>query len=175
MTGACSRIPVKTAARDLAAHTLAAAVRLAADLALGANTTIVAVGRTAEGEMIFCTTACCLHRLGTVVLVPDVDMLLWSGFPEGARRLNRNDGRTAYVLPGAESWKEVAQLTWPQALYVIGQGRFATVRDCDGMTVVLHETEAEAQVALRRMHPHGTHGKCESRHDLVVLAGPTDG
>lgn len=73
------------------------------------------------------------------------------------------------------TWNEIARPLWPDANYVTGEGRFATVRGCLGITVELHATEAEARLALRDMHP-GSDGWCLQRHALVVLdGGPTDG
>lgn len=57
---------------------------------------------------------------------------------------------------------------FPDARYVTGEGPFATVRGCGGLTVILHRTEAEAQEALSDMHP-GQDGWCLRRHALVVL------
>lgn len=175
MTGACATIPVVTAAHDLAAHTRAAAVRMAADLALDSNRTIVIVGRTAQDTIVFCSTACCLHRMGTFVVVPDVDVLLWVGVPEGSTPMQRNDGRTAYVMPGARTWNEVARITWPEAGHIAGEGQYATVRRCaGGPSVMLHSTHEAARAAMDTIHPEGSWGRCLFRHSLVVLGEPTD-
>jgi hypothetical protein len=64
--------------------------------------------------------------------------------------------------------QELAQAMWPEARYIHGDGRWATVRACGGLTVVLHETEEAARSALQRIHP-GSYRGCQLHHALVVL------
>lgn len=73
------------------------------------------------------------------------------------------------------TWNDLARSLWPDARYVVGEGRFATVRGCMGTTVVLHADLDTARLALRDMHP-GSDGWCLQRHVLIALdGGPTDG
>jgi hypothetical protein len=72
----------------------------------------------------------------------------------------------------AHTWQDVARQVWPGASWVLGEGRFATVRGCGGKTtVLLHPTVEEARGALRRIHP-GIVRNCEQKHVLIELGVP---
>ena len=77
----------------------------------------------------------------------------------------------------ARTWNDLARDIWPDAAYVHGEGRFATVRGCMGQTTVyLHPTVEQARSALRRIHQFWGHNVCELKHVLIELhEGPTDG
>ncbi|TFV78378.1 hypothetical protein E4P39_03955 [Blastococcus sp. CT_GayMR19] len=183
----CATTSVAVLPGNLAAATRAGVYRLAADLALHNNVTIVIVGQSARNELVLCGNYCCIRRPGAIAVVPDVDALsLWEEPPRAAR-MERNDGRVVYLMAGPgpaptcmpTTYPDLARRTWPEALWIRGEGRYATVRGCGGITVLLHPTEAEARAALGRMHPFGANGTCESYHDLVVLGDltgePSDG
>ncbi|MBM7807652.1 hypothetical protein JOD57_003489 [Geodermatophilus bullaregiensis] len=67
------------------------------------------------------------------------------------------------------TWNDLARDVWPGASWVLGEGRFATVRNCGATTVLLHPTEEQARAALRTMHAQGAGGRCQLRHALVEL------
>ena len=68
------------------------------------------------------------------------------------------------------SYLAVARRKWgPRALWVEGQGRYATLAHCGGLTVELHRTQAEAQQALDVINATGCGHRCSRNHELVVL------
>lgn len=65
-----------------------------------------------------------------------------------------------------------AAVRWPEAKYCRGDGRWATLRDCYGLTVELHATEQAARSALARIHPGAVNSRvCRGleHHHLVDL------
>jgi hypothetical protein len=68
-----------------------------------------------------------------------------------------------------------ARCVWPEARFLPGNGPYATVRGCGGVTVLLHPTLERAEHALQHMHPHPTDGRCDSGHVLALLVLPEDG
>jgi hypothetical protein len=71
------------------------------------------------------------------------------------------------------TWNDLACSIWPCATWVLGEGQFATIRGCGGKTtVLLHPTVEQARIALRNMHPGGTHGQCDQLHVLIELGVP---
>ena len=66
-------------------------------------------------------------------------------------------------------FQSLAECTWHEAAYVIGDGPYALVAHCDMLSVALFETAAEAGQARRRMNTVGCGKTCEGRHQLAVL------
>jgi hypothetical protein len=74
-----------------------------------------------------------------------------------------------------KTFRDLAHCVWPEARWLLGEGPYATVRGCVGVSVLLHATEQEAERALQNMHPHPTHGRCDSNHVLALLVLPDGG
>lgn len=67
----------------------------------------------------------------------------------------------------------VARARWPEARHIVGEGRWAAVRHCNGTSVVLSASEADAQRALAHhsTSPYGPDPACGFRHEVVDLDG----
>lgn len=103
MTAACRKVPVVTTTLDLPLQRREQACQVAADLALHNNVMLVIVGQTARDELVLCADGfgCCTGRPGVISVVPDVEAIsMWGGAPRGCMRMERADGRTAYVFAG---------------------------------------------------------------------------
>lgn len=74
------------------------------------------------------------------------------------------------------TFRSLARCVWPKAQWVLGDGPYATVRGCEGLTVLLHPTLEDARHAFGKIHTFPSRGGCDSRkHLLAVLALPEDG
>jgi hypothetical protein len=71
-----------------------------------------------------------------------------------------------------KTFRDLARCVWPEARWVVGEGPYATVRGCAGLTVLLHPTLERAEHAHQRMHPHPTDGRCDKGHVLALLVFP---
>ena len=67
-------------------------------------------------------------------------------------------GRTHY------GYQSLAECTWPDVAYVIGDGAFALLARCDLFTVSLYETSAEARRRKRALDANGCGKTCEGQH-----------
>lgn len=66
-----------------------------------------------------------------------------------------------------------AQRSWPDACWIEGSGRFATVAYCRDTTVTLHATYNDARTALHFIDQTGCGGRCHDMHAIYDLAaGP---
>lgn len=74
---------------------------------------------------------------------------------------SRKRPRQTY-LAKAKSW-------WPNAEWVIGRGRWATLAYCRVLTIQLHDTEEQAEKALNWIGRIGCGGVCHRDHHLVDL------
>lgn len=59
-----------------------------------------------------------------------------------------------------KGWRAAATKRWPDAIDMLGNGRYATVCPCRDLTVHLHKTLAQAQAKLEALSPSGCGGKC---------------
>lgn len=66
-------------------------------------------------------------------------------------------------------YQSLAECTWPDAAYVVGDGRYAVLARCDLFTVALYETSAEARRRKRGLDSSGCGRTCEGRHEHEVL------
>lgn len=71
-------------------------------------------------------------------------------------------------------YQSLAECTWPDAGYVVGDGPFALLARCDLFTVSLYETSAEAHRRKRLLDDRGCAMTCEGRHELTGLVGDVD-
>ena len=71
-------------------------------------------------------------------------------------------------------FQSLAECTWPDAAYVVGDGAFALLARCDLFTVSLYETRAEAHRRKRALDERGCAKTCEGRHELGELAPPDE-
>lgn len=68
------------------------------------------------------------------------------------------------------SYLAAARSRWPQAEWIIGSGRYASVAYCDTTTVMLFATPAEASRAKAFIDRLACGGSCSSEHEIVDLA-----
>ncbi|HAS11045.1 MAG TPA: hypothetical protein DCS55_11105 [Acidimicrobiaceae bacterium] len=66
-------------------------------------------------------------------------------------------------------YQSLAECTWPDAAYIVGDGAYAVLARCDLFTVALYETRAEARRRTRRLDERGCGKTCEGRHELGWL------
>lgn len=67
----------------------------------------------------------------------------------------------------------MAACIWRRAVWVDGEGPYATVAYCGQQTsVMLHRTLAAARAALDLISPLGCGSRCAGDHDLVELVLP---
>lgn len=74
------------------------------------------------------------------------------------------------------TFRALARCIWPDAQWILGEGPYVTVRGCNGLTVLLHSTLADAQLAFGRIHVFRPKGGCDhTKHELAVLVLPDGG
>lgn len=71
-------------------------------------------------------------------------------------------------------YQSLAECSWPDGAYVIGDGPFALLARCDLFTVTLYESDAEARRRLRILDDRGCGKTCEGLHELVGLLPGAD-
>lgn len=69
-------------------------------------------------------------------------------------------------------YQSLAECTWPDAAYVVGDGPYALVAHCQMLTVALYETLAEARRRIRRLDADRCAKTCVGDHELVALPAP---
>jgi hypothetical protein len=68
------------------------------------------------------------------------------------------------------SYVSIARKRWPKAIWIIGNGPWASLSECPpGGTVILFQTEAEAQIAKRTIDSSACGGSCRRKHSIVKL------
>lgn len=60
-----------------------------------------------------------------------------------------------------------ARKAWPDAAWIIGDGRYASVARCGTLSVMLFRTPAEATQAQEFINTHGCGGDCLVDHRIV--------
>lgn len=73
-----------------------------------------------------------------------------------------------------KSYVSEARSRWPNAVWIIGNGPFASVSTCPPKpSAMLFQSYAEADTARRFIDTTGCGGSCSSEHTVVELqAGP---
>jgi hypothetical protein len=67
--------------------------------------------------------------------------------------------------------KQIAKRKWPKAVWISGEGPYASVAYCPrGITVALYETLPEAERAKQMIDDTGCGGLCVGDHEIVKLA-----
>jgi len=67
-------------------------------------------------------------------------------------------------------YREKAKKLYKKAIWIHGDGRYATLSACGGnLTVMLHETPQNARDAMRDIDKLGCGGACVNKHWLVDL------
>lgn len=66
-------------------------------------------------------------------------------------------------------FQSLAECTWPDSGYVVGDGAYAVLARCEPFTVSLYETAAEARRRLELFDARGCGRTCEGRHEVVGL------
>ncbi len=65
-----------------------------------------------------------------------------------------------------------ARCAWPDAAWVEGEGRWASVAHCRDLTVMLHKTLDDARAAVDAIDRKACGGGCQRRHEVVELLIP---
>ncbi len=87
--------------------------------------------------------------------------------PEPYRQITRHHCRLRHW-----SYLPFARCSWPDAAWVWGEGRWATVTNCRGVTVMLHATLDDALAAVDAIDRKACGGGCQRRHEVVELVIP---
>jgi hypothetical protein len=70
-----------------------------------------------------------------------------------------------------QTYRKAAKKRYKRAIWIDGDGRYATVAACNGpVTVMLHETREKAERAKRRIDSLGCSGSCSNAHTILDLA-----
>jgi hypothetical protein len=67
------------------------------------------------------------------------------------------------------TFKEKARAVWPEALWVYGDGPYALVSRCEGVTVILTTSLESAQKRRANIDRLGCGGQCRGKHEVVKL------
>lgn len=68
------------------------------------------------------------------------------------------------------SYLSAAEEMWPQAEWITGRGRWATLAHCnDALTICLWTTKKEAHARLQEINVKGCGGCCIKDHSLVDM------
>jgi len=62
-----------------------------------------------------------------------------------------------------------AKIRWPRAIWISGEGRWARVAHCNGLTVELHKTKEEAEEAKCMIDSSACGGFCYGDHSVVDM------
>jgi hypothetical protein len=69
-----------------------------------------------------------------------------------------------------KSYRAIARKRWREAIWISGDGRFASVSHCrEAPTVELHKTRADAECAKRIIDSSDCGGACRRDHEIVEL------
>ncbi len=68
------------------------------------------------------------------------------------------------------TYRTMAQCIWPRAVWIIGNGEFASVAWCRALTIQLHHTLEAAEEAKAAIDSTGCGGACRGDHEIVRLA-----
>ncbi|MEK6251253.1 MAG: hypothetical protein AABM43_04790 [Actinomycetota bacterium] len=67
------------------------------------------------------------------------------------------------------SYRTLARCLWPEAIWVAGNGPWASLAYCNVLTVELYRTEASALLAKRAIDQTACGGRCYGDHRFVYL------
>lgn len=71
------------------------------------------------------------------------------------------------------TWTTLAKCIWPRAIWIHGNGPYASVARCGrGTTVLLAERLEDAQEAKELVDDTGCGGLCQRRHEVIQLLKP---
>jgi hypothetical protein len=70
----------------------------------------------------------------------------------------------------AKTYVSEARHRWPDAVWIIGAGPYASVARCGSLSVMLFGTEAEAMQAQAFINRHGCGSDCTVDHQTVDRA-----
>lgn len=108
-------------------------------------------------------------------LSPSRDFTPTPSSPSRCKKYRRHNCHTNHRL-----YSRMARCIWRRAHWITGEGPFASVSYCPSgpyrraITVELHETLEEAQLAKLGIDQAGCGGRCsKSNHDIVQLVLPT--
>lgn len=79
------------------------------------------------------------------------------------------DNLLAHVGTRQHSYAAVARRRWPDAEWIIGHGRYASVARCETTTVILFATPAEADQAKTLIDRTGCGHACRGEHQITDL------
>ncbi len=65
-----------------------------------------------------------------------------------------------------------ARCAWPEAAWIEGEGRWASVAHCRDLTVMLHKSLDDARAAVAAIDRRACGGACSRHHEVVELVIP---
>ncbi|MGO1385741.1 MAG: hypothetical protein ACTHU1_13275 [Arachnia sp.] len=68
------------------------------------------------------------------------------------------------------SHRTAARCMIPRSAWILGTGPFAVIAWCGVPTITLHSNPDEARAALETVDATGCGGRCQRRHELVLIA-----
>lgn len=75
------------------------------------------------------------------------------------------------IRKAQSAYRKAARKRYKRAIWIQGDGRYATVSTCNGSaTVMLHATREKAQQAKQGIDSWGCGGSCVNAHKIVDLA-----
>jgi len=84
--------------------------------------------------------------------------------------------RRHYCERRHRTYRTLAKCLWPRALWIVGEGPYATLAWCPrGLTVELHRTREAAEEAKACIDVTGCGGLCQGRHEIIILARTVGG
>ncbi len=89
--------------------------------------------------------------------------------------MNRNPGRqqTRHNCRRRHmTWRQFADCAWPDAEWIMGEGRWASLAHCRGLTVILFDSLDDARAAQDAIDRRACGGGCQRRHEVVELVIP---
>lgn len=87
-------------------------------------------------------------------------------------------GTLHYCGQRHKTWSGLARCLFRdlRPIWILGTGEWATLSYCPpGLTIMLHETRAEAEKALAQIDDTGCGGRCEERHYLRLISPQQEG
>ncbi len=84
--------------------------------------------------------------------------------PEPYRQITRHHCRLRHL-----DYFAFARCSWPDAAWIEGEGRWASVTNCRGTTVMLHATLDDAVAAVAAIDRRACGGACSRHHEVVEL------
>lgn len=69
------------------------------------------------------------------------------------------------------TWLPTARRIYPRAVWIVGDGPWASVAPCRALTVALYTTREEAEAARTFIDRYGCGGRCTREHRVDYIGG----